>query len=104
MYGFGGQGWEVLEVEFNFDGFVAAFRSCEIAFLFEAADAGYDVVGEAANGFVVGGYGVVEAATLGGDAVFGAFELHLEVAEALRCGEFWVTLDDDVKAAAEGAC
>lgn len=91
-----------LEVEFDVDGFGSLFGGGEVALLLEAADAGDDAVGEAAQLGVVFLHLLVELATLRGDAVLGALQLLLQVEESLRGGELGVALDGDLDAVGHG--
>ena len=68
-----------------------------------AEHAGEDDGGEALDGDVVGLDGFVEAATLDGDAVLGALELDLEVAETGGGFQVGVALGDDEQAGERGA-
>src|SRR5206468_8902709 len=65
----------------------------------EAVHVGHDAAGEQPQSRVVLANGLVEAASLDGDPVFGAFELGLESQEILVRLQLRIALDGDHQAA-----
>ena len=88
----------VVEVEFDGGSGLGGGVGFEVGLVFVAHDAGDEEGGEGVEGGVIFADGVVEAAAFDGDAVFGAFELGLEVAEILAGFEVGVAFGDDEKA------
>ena len=83
-----------IEVELHFGRSLCAGVGGEIGFGGEAHCAGIEEGGEGADGGVVLLDGVVESAALDGDAVFGAFELGLQLGEILGGVELGIIFGD----------
>lgn len=92
-----------LVIEADCYGFLGARLGLEALHRIKPEESGENVGREAAYGDIVFHYGIVVFYACGADAVFGAFELYLQVFEVFVGFEVGVCLMDGVDVYAEGA-